>query len=116
MAKEVKIPALGESITEVMVGEFYKGVGDYIKADEELVEIESEKATMDVPAPVSGIITEIVLEQGTVATIGDMLVIIDDTAEAPVEGTESASSGTAKESAPLPKVLRRNNQSLPKAT
>jgi len=102
MAKEVKIPALGESITEVMVGEFYKGVGDYIKADEELVEIESEKATMDVPAPVSGIITEIVLEQGTVATIGDTLVIIDDTAEAPVEGTESASSGTAKESAPAP--------------
>ncbi|MBD3675871.1 MAG: 2-oxoglutarate dehydrogenase complex dihydrolipoyllysine-residue succinyltransferase [Planctomycetaceae bacterium] len=86
MAKEVKIPALGESITEVMVGEFYKGVGEYIEADENLVEIESEKATMDVPAPVSGVIKEIVLEQGSVANIGDTLVIIDDTAEAPAEG------------------------------
>jgi 2-oxoglutarate dehydrogenase E2 component (dihydrolipoamide succinyltransferase) len=97
MAKEVKIPALGESITEVMVGEFYKGVGDYIKADEELVEIESEKATMDVPAPVSGIIQEIVLEQGTVATIGDVLVIIDDTAEAPAEQSKETSNAPAAE-------------------
>ena len=74
MTKEVTIPALGESITEVMVGEFYKGVGDYIEADENLVEIESEKATMDVPAPVSGVIKEIVLKQGQMANIGDTLV------------------------------------------
>lgn len=103
MAKEVKIPALGESITEVMVGEYYKGVGDYIEADENLVEIESEKATMDVPAPVSGVIKELVLEQGAVANIGDTLVVIDDTAEAPAGGSEKESAPkSTEESAPAP--------------
>ena len=105
MAKEVKIPALGESITEVMVGEYYKGLGDYIDADENLVEIESEKATMDVPAPVSGVIKELVLEQGAVANIGDTLVIIDDTAEAPAGGSAKESAPeAAEESTPAPQA------------
>lgn len=105
MAKEVKIPALGESITEVMVGEYYKGVGDYIDADENLVEIESEKATMDVPAPVSGVIKELVLEQGAVANIGDTLVIIDDNAEAPAGGVaEESASEAEEESSPAPQA------------
>jgi 2-oxoglutarate dehydrogenase E2 component (dihydrolipoamide succinyltransferase) len=97
MTKEVKIPALGESISEVMIGEFYKGVGDYIDADENLVEIESEKATMDVPAPVSGVIQEIVLEQGQVANIGDTLVIIDENAEKPAAEEKEHKAEATKE-------------------
>jgi len=112
MSTEVKIPALGESISEVMIGEFYKGVGDYIDADENLVEIESEKATMDVPAPVSGVIEKIVLEQGQIANIGDTLMIIDETAEKPAGGgkpqppqqaaTPAAPREQPAESAPTP--------------
>lgn len=105
MSKEVKIPALGESITEVMVGEFYKGVGDYIDADENLVEIESEKATMDVPAPVSGVIKEILLKQGQMANIGDTLVIIEESAGKSSGGGEPKSEETPSEStAPEPKA------------
>ncbi len=94
MSTEVKIPALGESITEVMVGEFYRREGDFIHADDNLVEIESEKATMDVPSPVSGLIQKILLKQGAMARIGDTLVVIDETA-APPAGSASAKSAPA---------------------
>ena len=59
MALELKVPEVGESITEVMIGTWKKQEGDAVAADESIVEIESDKATVELPAPVAGSITKI---------------------------------------------------------
>ena len=55
MAIEIRVPTLGESVTEATVGKWFKKAGDAVKADEPLVELETDKVTLEVPAPASGI-------------------------------------------------------------
>ncbi len=59
MAVELKVPAVGESITEVQIGQWLKGEGQAAEKDENLVEIETDKATVEIPAPVTGRITKV---------------------------------------------------------
>jgi len=59
MATEIRVPTLGESVSEATVGTWFKKVGDTVKADEPLVELETDKVTVEVPAPASGVLTEI---------------------------------------------------------
>ncbi len=54
MAKEIRVPALGESVTEATIAKWFKNVGDAVKADEPMVELETDKVTVEVPAPASG--------------------------------------------------------------
>lgn len=73
MAVELKVPQIGESITEVHIATWFKKVGEYVRRDEPVVEIESDKATVEVPAPVSGTITQILIAEGTPAKVGDIV-------------------------------------------
>ena len=59
MATEIRVPALGESVTEATVGQWFKKAGDSVNADEPLVELETDKVTVEVPAPASGVLGEI---------------------------------------------------------
>ena len=72
MSEEVVItvPSVGESITEVFIGEWYVGEGTYAEADNRVVALESDKATFDVVAPISGNVTRIIKEVGETAEIG----------------------------------------------
>ena len=81
MPVELKIPAVGESITEVVIGAWRKSVGDKVEKDEDLVELETDKATFDLPAPVAGVITQILKKAGETATIGDVIGSIDESAK-----------------------------------
>ena len=54
MAKEIRVPALGESVTEATIAKWFKQAGEAVKADEPLVELETDKVTVEVPAPASG--------------------------------------------------------------
>ena len=63
MATEIKVPTLGESVSEATVGKWFKKVGDAIKADEPLVELETDKVTVEVPAPASGTLAEISVKE-----------------------------------------------------
>ena len=67
MPVELKVPEVGESITEVQIGQWRKRVGEQVAKDENLVEIESDKATVELPAPVSGTITQILKHAGETA-------------------------------------------------
>ena len=78
MPVEVKVPEVGESITEVFVGEWHKAEGDEVKQDEDLVELESEKATFDAPAPASGVLKQILKKSGQTAAVGEVIAYIDD--------------------------------------
>ncbi|MBP1852247.1 2-oxoglutarate dehydrogenase complex dihydrolipoyllysine-residue succinyltransferase [Rhizobium halophytocola] len=73
MATEIRVPTLGESVSEATVGTWLKKVGDTIKADEPLVELETDKVTVEVPAPASGVLTEIVAQDGETVGLDALL-------------------------------------------
>ena len=95
MATEVKVPSLGESISEATVAKWHKKVGDAVKVDEPLVELETDKATAEVPSPVSGVLSEIVADVDSEVAIGAVLARISD-------GAAGAASAPAPEAAPAP--------------
>ena len=72
MAIELKIPEVGESITEVELGAWLKKDGDAVRKDEILVTLESEKATVELPAPESGTLARILKQKGAVAKVGEI--------------------------------------------
>ncbi len=82
MAIEIKVPALGESIAEVTVGKWLKKVGDSIHVDDPLVELETDKATQELPSPVGGVLSEIKAESGSTLAIGALLALIKEGAGA----------------------------------
>ena len=78
MAVELKVPAVGESITEVEIGEWLKNEGDSVAMDETIVMIETDKVTAEVIAPVAGTITQILKKQGEVAQVGDLIGYMEE--------------------------------------
>ncbi|PZU80931.1 MAG: dihydrolipoamide succinyltransferase [Shinella sp.] len=93
MATEIRVPTLGESVSEATVGTWFKKVGDTVKADEPLVELETDKVTVEVPAPASGVLTEIVAANGETVGLGALLGQI-------AEGAAVAASAPAAAPAP----------------
>jgi 2-oxoglutarate dehydrogenase E2 component (dihydrolipoamide succinyltransferase) len=83
MAIEIVVPALGESVTEATVGQWFKKPGDAVAADEPLVELETDKVTVEVPAPAAGVLADIKVEQGTTVAIGSILGSISEGAGSP---------------------------------
>src|SRR5258707_3631076 len=82
MPVELKIPGVGESITEVVIGAWRKSVGEAVEKDEDLVELETDKATFDLPAPAAGVLTQILKKAGETATVGDVIGSIGEAATA----------------------------------
>jgi 2-oxoglutarate dehydrogenase E2 component (dihydrolipoamide succinyltransferase) len=77
MAIELKIPPVGESITEVQIGKWLKDEGQRAEKDENVVEIESDKATVEVPAPISGTISKVLKHQGDTAAVGEVIAYME---------------------------------------
>ncbi|HEX8697526.1 MAG TPA: 2-oxoglutarate dehydrogenase complex dihydrolipoyllysine-residue succinyltransferase [Myxococcaceae bacterium] len=77
MAVELKVPPLGESITEAVVGKWNKKKGESVSADEPLVVLETDKVTIDVPAPAGGAIAEVRFKEGDKVRVGEVLGLID---------------------------------------
>lgn len=102
MAIEITVPAVGESITEVQIGEWYVQEGVWVAQDKEIVGLETDKATFDVPAPTGGTITRILIKAGEMAAVGDVIGYFE-TSEAP-EGAEqpAANPAPAASQAPAP--------------
>ncbi|WP_020085917.1 2-oxoglutarate dehydrogenase complex dihydrolipoyllysine-residue succinyltransferase [Hyphomicrobium zavarzinii] len=73
MTIEIRVPTLGESVAEATVGKWLKKQGDVVKADEPLVELETDKVTVEVPAPAAGLLSEILVSEGATVAIGAVL-------------------------------------------
>lgn len=101
MIIEIKVPTVGESISEVTIAKWLKKDGDYVQQDEVLCEMESEKATLELNAEKSGVL-RIVAQEGTTLNIGDVACTIDTDAAAPAgaPAPAAASAAPAAESAP----------------
>jgi 2-oxoglutarate dehydrogenase E2 component (dihydrolipoamide succinyltransferase) len=78
MATEIRVPTLGESVVEATVGQWFKQAGDAVAADEPLVELETDKVTVEVPAPASGVLSEIIVNAGDTVAVGALLGAIAD--------------------------------------
>ncbi|MBY3064985.1 2-oxoglutarate dehydrogenase complex dihydrolipoyllysine-residue succinyltransferase [Rhizobium laguerreae] len=96
MATEIRVPTLGESVSEATVGTWFKKVGDAIKADEPILELETDKVTIEVPAPASGTLSEIVVAAGETVGLGALLGQIAEGAAA------AAAPAAAAPAAPAP--------------
>jgi 2-oxoglutarate dehydrogenase E2 component (dihydrolipoamide succinyltransferase) len=92
MPIEIRVPALGESVNEATVGRWFKAAGEAVKADQPIVELETDKVTLEVNAPASGILAEIAVKEGDTVKVGAVLGRLG-------EGTVAASSKTAAEPA-----------------
>ena len=77
MAIELKIPEVGESITEVEIGGWLKNKGEQVRKDEAVVTLESEKATVELPAPDSGTITQVLKQKGETAKVGEVIAYLE---------------------------------------
>lgn len=97
MSFELTIPEAGESITEVQIGEWLKSEGDYVHQDELVVEIETDKASMELPAPVAGVLTRVLKPAGEIVPVGTVIATIDESAEPPSKSaTEKSKEGPAE--------------------
>jgi len=90
MSTEIKVPPMGESITEATVASWHKNVGEAVKEGEILVELETDKVTMEVPSPKSGVLNQIIKQTGETVRIDEVLAILED-------------SVTSQEPTPTPK-------------
>ena len=88
MSIEIKVPALPESVSDATLVAWHKKVGDSVTRDENLVDLETDKVVLEVPAPASGVIKELLVANGTIVTAGDLLAIIE-------EGAGASSGSTA---------------------
>jgi 2-oxoglutarate dehydrogenase E2 component (dihydrolipoamide succinyltransferase) len=97
MATEIRVPNLGESIVEATVGQWFKQAGDPVSAAEPLVELETDKVTVEVPAPASGVLAEIAVKTGETVPVGALLGAIS-------EGDGKAKPAKAKAESAKPKT------------
>jgi 2-oxoglutarate dehydrogenase E2 component (dihydrolipoamide succinyltransferase) len=96
---EIKVPAVGESISEVFIGEWYASEGKFVAADKDVVGLETDKATFGVPAPVGGVVTRILKKAGESAAIGEVIGYLQPS-EAPAATTAPAPAAAPVASAP----------------
>jgi 2-oxoglutarate dehydrogenase E2 component (dihydrolipoamide succinyltransferase) len=78
MSIEIKVPEVGESIREVLIGDWLKSEGDHVERDEDIVVIETDKATVEVPAPDSGTLTQVLKKSGDKAAVGDVIAYLEE--------------------------------------
>ncbi len=109
MTTEIRVPTLGESVSEATIGRWFKKTGDAVKADEPLLELETDKVTLEVNAPASGVLAEIVAKDGETVGVGALLGQISNGAAAPAKGDGKAAApspapAAAAAAAPAPKA------------
>jgi 2-oxoglutarate dehydrogenase E2 component (dihydrolipoamide succinyltransferase) len=102
MAKEIRVPALGESVTEATIAKWFRQAGEAVKADEPLVELETDKVTVEVPAPASGKLSSIDAAPGTTVNVGALLGMIEEGAAGTAAAPAKAAEAPKKAEAPAP--------------
>ncbi|MCC6949486.1 MAG: 2-oxoglutarate dehydrogenase complex dihydrolipoyllysine-residue succinyltransferase [Bradyrhizobiaceae bacterium] len=102
MATEIRVPTLGESVTEATIARWFKKAGDAVAADEPLVELETDKVTVEVPAPAAGVLEEIRVKDGETVGVGAVLGSIKEGAGGAKAAPAKAAPAPAKAEAPKP--------------
>jgi len=120
MTIEIKVPALGESVSEATIAKLHKKAGDAVKADELIVELETDKVTLEVNAPSNGVIAELKVKEGDNVKVGDLIALMNEggaavtvkvapTAQAAAPKQTQSQSETVAFLSPAPKKLAAEN-------
>ncbi len=115
MILEMKVPSPGESITEVEIASWLVKDGDYVEKDQAIAEVDSDKATLELPAEASGIIT-LKAEEGDAVEVGQVVCLIDTSAEKPSGGDAPAKTETPKEETETPQKEKKAEAKAEPAT
>ena len=102
MSIEIKVPPLGESVSEATIARWIKSAGEAVALDEPVAELETDKVTLEVPAPAAGVIASITAEVGATAGIDAVMALLDEGAEAPAAKPSEAPAAEAPAAAPAP--------------
>ena len=97
---EIRVPALGESVTEATIGKWFKKPGEVVAVDEPLVELETDKVTIEVPAPAAGMLADIAAKDGDTVAVGAVLGQIKEGAAGAAKSAPAAASATPSASPP----------------
>ena len=100
MSNEIRVPTLGESITEATIAQWYKKPGDAVAMDEPLCELETDKVTIEVPAQSAGVLSEVLAEEGATVEVGALLGSIAEGEGAPAPASAPEAAAPAQEKAP----------------
>ena len=103
MSTDIKVPTLGESVTEATIAKWFKQVGDSVSADEPLVELETDKVTIEVPAPAAGVLSDISAKVGDTVGVGAILGAIGEGSGAPAKKPEAKAEAAAPSPTVAPK-------------
>ena len=104
MAEKIKVPSLGESVTEATVSKWLKSQGDKVSADEPLVELETDKVNVEVPSPTGGVLGSIVVKEGETVNVGSLLGTVDNSSAIKEKNNNETSNYSP------PKKEEKNNQ------
>jgi len=99
---EIRVPTLGESVTEATIGKWFKKAGDTVAVDEPLVELETDKVTIEVPAPAAGVLTDVAVKDGDTVAVGALLGAIKEGAGAAAAKPAVKQAEAAPPAAPVP--------------
>jgi 2-oxoglutarate dehydrogenase E2 component (dihydrolipoamide succinyltransferase) len=105
MSKEVKVPALPESVADATVATWHKKVGDFVKRDENLLDLETDKVVLEVPAPADGVLKEQLVQTGAVVTAGQLLASIEEGAAPAAEPKQVAAEPVDQSQGPAVRRL-----------
>ncbi len=104
MAIELKVPSVGESITEVQMGEWLKNEGDAVARDEVIAKIETDKVTVDLTAPSDGVLSQIKVKKGQTANVGDVIGYVEEAGAAAAAKPKPSEPAKAEAPKPTPSV------------
>ena len=116
MATDVQVPALGESITEGTLAQWLKKPGDAVAADEAIASLETDKVSVEVPAPVAGILTEQLVKEGDTVAVGATIARIGEAAEAAAAPAKEVADAATNPAGPAETPLPREDEHAPEAS
>lgn len=102
MAVEIKVPVLGESVVEATVAKWMKSAGEAVGADEAIVELETDKVTLEVPSPVNGVLADIVAKEGDTVGVDALLALVEEGAAPTAKPAAKTAPAPAPTSTPAP--------------
>ena len=104
MSVEIKVPALGESVVEATVAKWMKASGETVKADEAIVELETDKVTLEVPSPINGVLSDIVAAEGATVGVDALLGLVEEGTAPSVAAPTVKTPAASAPAAPVPSL------------
>ncbi len=115
MSGEIRVPTLGESVSEATIARWLKKAGDTVKMDEPLVELETDKVSLEVPSPMAGVLAEIAAEEGTDVEVGALLGMIEEGEGAPAAEEEKPAAKAEKPAEKAPEKVAEKGDGADKS-